>query len=177
MMTWSEIAAIVGKTAPLLGGVLGGPAGAAIGSIVAAALGTENSPDAVAAALAGDPDAALKLRAIETSHEAELQRISLELARAEIADVADARARDVELAKLGKSNTRSTVMVISAALGLFACLLTLIVYRDKIPPEAVGIISVIAGQFGACLNSAFQFEFGSSRSSQVKDATIRDLTK
>jgi hypothetical protein len=175
-MNWQDIAAIVGKTAPLLGGVLGGPAGAAIGSIVAAALGTENSPDAVAAAL-GDPDAALKLRAIETAHEAELQRISLELARAEIADVADARARDVELAKLGKSNTRSTVMVISAALGLFACLLTLIVYRDKIPPEAVGIISVIAGQFGACLNSAFQFEFGSSRSSQVKDATISNLTK
>ena len=60
-MNWSDIAGIVGKSAPLLGAALGGPAGAALGGLVAAALGTDNTPDAVNAAVLADPVNALKL--------------------------------------------------------------------------------------------------------------------
>ena len=64
-MDWKEIgrtAASVG--APLLGGVLFGPAGAAVGSIIAAQFGVspDATPDQVLTAINGDPDAALKLR-------------------------------------------------------------------------------------------------------------------
>lgn len=176
-MNWSDVAGAVGKAAPVLGTILGGPAGGAVGGLIAAALGTTASPDAVAAAVANDPEAAVKLREIETTHAAKLQEIQLETTRAELADVASARMRDVELAKLGRHNTRADVMVALAALGLIACLAVLCLYRSTVPPEAVGIISTIAGMFGGCLTTAFQFEFGSSRSSQVKDATIRDLTR
>lgn len=176
-MNWSDIAATVGKAAPMLGTVLGGPAGGAIGAIVSAALGVGNSADEVAAAIAADPQAALKLREIELANQVQLQGLAFESTKAELAGIADARARDVEMAKLGRHNTRADVMVLSAAVGLLACLLSLVVYKEKIPPEAVGIISTIAGLFGACLKDAFTFEFGSSRSSLNKDATISNLSK
>lgn len=64
-LTWKDIAADVGLAAPVLGGLIGGPAGAAVGSIVASTLGTANSPDAVKVALATNPDAAVKLAEIE----------------------------------------------------------------------------------------------------------------
>lgn len=176
-MNWADIAGAVGKAAPLLGTLLVGPAGAAVGGIVAAALGTDPTPDAVAAAVASNPDAAIRLREIELANQVRLQELALDSAKADLAGIADARSRDVEMAKLGRHNTRADVMVIGATVGLLACLLSLVLYREKIPPEAVGIISTIAGLFGACLKDAFTFEFGSSRSSQVKDATIRELTR
>ncbi len=176
-MDWKDISATVGKFAPLLGTVLGGPAGAGIGAIVAAALGTEATPDAVSAALVTNPEAAVKLREIESSERVRLQEMVLENTKAELADVASARARDVALAQAGKPNKRADIMVASAAIGLISCLAVLVLYRDKVPSEAVGIISTIAGLFGGCLNSAFNFEFGSSRTSRSKDETIRNLSQ
>ena len=46
-MQWSDITGFIGQAAPLLGGVLAGPAGAAAGRLVASALGVDSSPDAV----------------------------------------------------------------------------------------------------------------------------------
>lgn len=77
-MEWKDIASAVGKAAPILGTLVGGPAGAAIGGIVAAALGTPNSPDAVAAALATDPDAAVKLRQIEADQAVQLRQLAMQ---------------------------------------------------------------------------------------------------
>lgn len=73
--------------------------------------------------------------------------------------------------------TRADVMVVLDVVGLLACLTALIVFREKMPGEAVGLISTIASFFGLSLRDAHQFEFGSSRINQTKDATIRDLTK
>ena len=38
-MEWKDVANVVGKAAPILGTLLGGPAGAAVGALVASALG------------------------------------------------------------------------------------------------------------------------------------------
>lgn len=96
-----------------------------------------------------------------------------ELERAALADRQDARSRDVEVRKLtGGSNTRADLMVVGAVVGLISCLLVLVLFRTEIPGEAVGIVSTIAAIFGTCLRDAFQFEFGSSRSSQNKDHVI-----
>lgn len=91
-------------------------------------------------------------------------------------DREDARMRDIELAKVGRSNTRADVMVISAATGLILCLLTLSYCSGSLPGEAVGILSTIAGIFGACLKDAFAFEFGSSRNGLEK-FTINESIK
>ena len=64
-MEWKDIAAEIGKFAPLAGTLIGGPAGAAIGSMISSALGVANTPDAVSQALTVDPEAAVKLRTID----------------------------------------------------------------------------------------------------------------
>ena len=87
-----------------------------------------------------------------------------------MADRQSARERDIAIAQAGRRNVRADVMVLSAAVGLVACLWTLTSYAGKIPGEAVGIISTIAGIFGSCLKDAYTFEFGSSRGSREKDS-------
>lgn len=98
-----------------------------------------------------------------------------ELEQAYLVDRQSARARDVEFIRAGRTNTRADVMVWGAVLGLISCLVSLIWFRAGLPGEAVGIISTVAGIFGACLRDAFQFEFGSSRSSRDKDSTINQM--
>lgn len=78
-MNWSDVAETVGKVAPAAGGALGGPAGAAVGGVIARVLGVDESPEAVRQALQGDPKAALKLREVEARLETSLieQRASV----------------------------------------------------------------------------------------------------
>jgi hypothetical protein len=92
--------------------------------------------------------------------------------------MADARARDVELRKAtGGRNVRADIMVVAAAIGLLACVLVLVAFRQGMPGEAVGIISTVAGIFGACLKDAFSFEFGSSRGSKEKDEALARIAE
>ena len=76
-MDWKDIAGVIGNAAPLLGTLIGGPAGAAVGSIVASALGTQATPDAVSQAIATNPDAAVKLRQIEADQSTSLRELAV----------------------------------------------------------------------------------------------------
>ena len=98
---------------------------------------------------------------------------SLELAY--LKDRQSARERDVLLAQAGHRNYRADVMVIAVAVGMITCLASLAYFKDNLPGEAVGIISTIAGIFGACLKDAYAFEFGSSRGSKDKDSTVATI--
>lgn len=99
-MNWKDLAGTVGNIAGAVAPLLGGPVGLAvsIGSQIAGALGTDNTPDAVANALRNDPNAALKLQEwaaqereqIRQSH-VELQKIALEEYKAELQDRQQAR--------------------------------------------------------------------------------------
>lgn len=84
-MDWKDLATTVGRAAPLLGTLLGGPAGAAVGGIVASVLGTGSSPDEVSQALATNPDAAVKLRQIEAERQTRLQELAADQVKAELA--------------------------------------------------------------------------------------------
>lgn len=77
-MDWKDLAATVAKSAPMMGGILGGPVGAAVGavgSMIASALGVAPTPDAVSQALTVNPDAAVKLAQIEKDRQVELQTL------------------------------------------------------------------------------------------------------
>jgi hypothetical protein len=82
---WKDIAKAVGASAPLLGTALLGPAGTAVGSIIASVLGVGASPDEVSAALATNPDAAVKLKQIEKERQVELQGLAVQHAQHAIA--------------------------------------------------------------------------------------------
>lgn len=125
--------------------------------------------DAALEVLKADPGKVLEFRQAAMQNDADLTKAFL-------ADVQNARARDIELHKVGARNVRADVMVAIDALGLIICLLVLIFFRQSLPGEVVGILSTISGYFGLGLRDAHQFEFGSSRSSQVKDATISKLS-
>ena len=75
MSVWDSIKDTVGSVAPMAGSMLAGPAGGAVGSMLASALGVDNTPDAVADAIKTDPQAAIKIRQIE----AQLEQTRLEV--------------------------------------------------------------------------------------------------
>lgn len=86
-MDWSDVGGIVAKAAPLVGSLLGGPAGGAAGALVAKALGTEATPDATAAALQANPEALERVRTLELENERELTRMHLEAETARLTEV------------------------------------------------------------------------------------------
>ena len=129
----------------------------------------------VAKAVTGtdDPEAAVQMvqadPALAVQFQTRIAELSADLDKEFLKDRQDARARDIELARLGRTNTRADVMVAIDAIGLVVCLILLGVYRADLPGEVVALISTIASIFGLCLRDAHQFEFGSSRGSRDKD--------
>jgi len=74
-MEWKDLAKTVGATAPMLGTLLGGPAGAGVGAIIASVLGVGSTPDDVSQAIAVNPEATVKLKQIEKDRQVELQAL------------------------------------------------------------------------------------------------------
>jgi hypothetical protein len=77
-MEWSDISGAVANATPALGSALAGPAGGAVGGLIASALGSKESPDAVSQALESNPEAAAKLQALEQEHQREIRSMTLE---------------------------------------------------------------------------------------------------
>lgn len=83
-MDWKDIAGAIGKHAPLIGTLLYGPAGGAVGGLVASVLGVGATPDEVAQALTTSPDAAVKLSQLEVERQTRFQELATEQAKAEL---------------------------------------------------------------------------------------------
>lgn len=147
-------------------------AGSVAGQVIdiAKTITGKSSPDEAITALQVDPALAIQFKTAVMANDAGLEK-------AYLADRQGARERDVDLAKLGRRNVRADIMVLLDVLGIIACLVAICFFKDEMPGEATGLISTIAATFGLCLRDAHTFEFGSSRSSQNKDATISNLTK
>lgn len=166
-MEWKDIAGAVGKAAPILGTLLGGPGGAAVGGLIAHALGTQAEPDQVSQAIAADPAAALKLRELQDNKDIRFAELAAEQARLEIstaaADRASARERE---AKTGDTITpRSLAYLVT--LGFFGVLGWLLVKGR--PPEGLGdALLVMLGALGTAWSGIIQYYFGSSAGSVAK---------
>lgn len=74
-MNWNDVKSLVVEAAPVLGGLLGGPAGGVAGTLISKALGVPNTPDAIITELKNNPDALVKVKQIEAEKEVELQRL------------------------------------------------------------------------------------------------------
>src|SRR5690349_10736030 len=78
-MKWNDVAGMLPQGLDLLGKAVGGPIGAVaqgVGSLMAHALGVEDSPDSVAQAIKADPQSAAKLIELQTNAKVQLQQIA-----------------------------------------------------------------------------------------------------
>ncbi len=136
------------------------------------------------------PEQAQLMREIEFKHEEALLELAIEKAKVELEDrkiesedlkteVGDrtsARDRDTKLLSLGQHNYRADVMFILAVLVIVA--LVWMIWRDPAINEFMkGIVTLVLGRFLGYLDSIYNFEFGTTRGSRSKDATIETLTK
>ena len=81
-LSWSDVGKAIAGVAPILGTALGGPAGAIVGSMVASALGTDSTPEAVTQAMAADPTSAAKILQMQNTHEESLNKMQTDYATA-----------------------------------------------------------------------------------------------
>lgn len=157
-MSWKGIAEKVGKIAPLAGSLLGGPAGGTIGAMIASALGAENNPGSVAVAL-NDPEAALKLKELELTNQAEFERLAVEQYKAEAQERRNAREQN-------KHSLMPAVIVIVLTIivaGSLWALLTL-----PIPEENKDLCYIMFGAVVAKWGDSIAYWVGTTRSSAQK---------
>lgn len=166
-MDWKQVGnAVISVGAPLLGGALFGPAGATVGSIIAGKFGVspDATPDQVLTAINGDPEAALKLREIETTHVERLQELENERLRIETADVQSARS-------IHQHHWIPSVLTLSLMV-MFACAFNALLFM-VLPDGNRDMVNFMLGQLSGWLSGAVVYWVGSTRASANKDSLIR----
>jgi hypothetical protein len=86
-MDWKSVGNVVAQSLPLVGSLLAGRAGEAVGSMVASVLGVEATPEAVSDIIEKDPHAIDELRAMEQQNQRELIKMHLEAETARLSEV------------------------------------------------------------------------------------------
>ncbi|MCK1503848.1 hypothetical protein [Bradyrhizobium sp. 18] len=179
-LDWKSIAGSVAPLAPTLGKVLGagfGPVGSVIGGLageaIAAAFGTEPTPEAVGKAIAEDPNAAQKLQQLEQDRGQEILaqaqvkieelKQQTEQTRIFAEDTDRARQFNLQLAEAGSplswgASVLATVFTI-AFFVLFAVILTT-------PLKENSIIMAFVGTLTAGMIQILSYFFGSSAGSK-----------
>lgn len=66
-MSWEKVGETISKYAPVIGGLVGGPGGAAIGQTISTILGVSNNPEIVHRELTQNPDTIEKIKELELS--------------------------------------------------------------------------------------------------------------
>lgn len=184
-MNWSDIGSIVGRAAPVVGTLLGGPAGAAVGALVANALNVPNDPEAVNAALVANPDALVRVQELQTNARVQLQQLAVTAEQnrlaAEGAQYA-AEAADRNSARgLAAAQPRDfirpaiTILLIAGAFAILAAVFG--GYAESVlkDPTASGIAGIVIGFWFNELKQTLGFYFGMTKEGQRQAATITDF--
>lgn len=156
----NELLRLLGSIAPTLATVVAGPLGGAAVSAIARRLGVEDTVEAVTKAIAGDPDAALKLA-----------QIDLEKIKADYANTADARAMQVAALQQSDVFSKRFTMYLTAYWSVAATIYIGFITFSVIPDKSVRFADTILGFIlGTVLATMLNFWFGSSIGSKEKDA-------
>lgn len=158
--------------APLLGGVIAGPAGTAIANIVASEFGVDTSENLIKT-LEADPGAKEKLIEIQTNSKIELQRIAMQMAENELKYGTQQQEIDFQNTKDARDNffkTKSWMpqfVSISSILGFYGCIFLIAQYHQEEQDQQVlyMLLGSVSMAFGAVIN----FWLGSSAGSRIKD--------
>jgi len=180
--SWKAVGELVGAVAPIAGAALGGPAGGAIGSMIAGVLGVDDNADAVAKALKADPSLAVKVKELEVeAHRLELEaqdkirQAELEEVRMQLADINGARSRQIEHEKvIGRSDINLYVLAWVVVVGFFVLVgMTMFVQIQ----DSTGAVFMLFGTMATGFGMVLQYFFGSSKGSDDKTKHMVTMAK
>jgi len=159
----NELLRLLGNIAPALATAVAGPAGGLVVSAIANKLGVKDTVDEVAKAIAGDPEAALKLA-----------QIDLETLKTQHANTAD--ARDMQKIALQQSDifSKRFTMYLTAFWSIAATVYIGFITFSVIPDKNVRFADTILGFIlGTVVATLLNFWFGSSIGSKDKAEALR----
>ena len=180
-MDWSAIGGLVAQAAPTIGGLLGGlipfPGGAVLGQVagkvLAEALGVPPTPDAIKTAIeTGDPEVVkAQLAQADTAMNAEVEKL-----KAQLADVADARATTVQLVQAGSAIAWGpVVMSILIVVGFLGSLYGLMFVKINFSDLAGQAYLILVGILSQAFAQVTSYWLGSSAGSAQKTDQLAAL--
>ena len=178
---WSDRRRKIGKRYPLLGRVMAGPPGEAIGGLVAAVadafgLTPDAKPGDIYKKIQQDPQAGLKLLEIQNRHKERIIEFLIRIDEMHLADRANARMRETRIAEsTGKRDVNQYVLAWVIVCGFFG-LTTLLVFK-ALPTGASQVIFMLFGGLATAFGGVVQYYFGSSKSSTDKTQMLAQLQK
>jgi hypothetical protein len=160
----NELFSILKGLAPALATAVAGPLGGAAVSAIASKFGVSDSVEAVAKAIAGDPEAAQKLAEID-------------LRQFELENEDRASAREMQIAALQQESwfAKNFLYIFTSLWSIFAMVYFAFVTFGTVAESGVRMADTILGVLiGTVLTGFFNFFFGSSKGSKDKtDALVR----
>lgn len=166
--------------APTLASALLGPLGGAAVSALGSILGVDNPTQDKIGKLFADGQLTAEhladIRKLELQYQNDEKERGFKYSELEFKDVDSARKRDSGFTQAGQRNYRADVMFVLAVVVVVG--LVWLVWKDpNINEYMKGIFTLVLGRFLGYLDNIFNFEFGSTRASKSKDATIENLSK
>lgn len=189
-MSWEDIKEFIGESAPVIGTLLGGPAGGAVGGLIAKTLGTNNSPEDILTALNSNPDALIKIKELETSKELAILQAQLEATKVNINaelektkylydDTKDARAMTVSVQETLNASwlAKNTAYILDFIIIIATITLGLMLFFVIIPQENMNIANIMFGAMLSYCSTVFGYHRGSSKGSTEKQEFINKLSE
>ncbi len=163
--------------APLLGTVIGGPAGAVIGQMVASQFGGDaDDPADLMYKIVADPNAAVKLAEIQNNSKVELSRIAMQMAENDLkyeTQKIDLSNQNTKSARDSNALTKSLmpqIISVIIMLGFFLSIwLVASLHQEEQDQQILYmLLGTMASAFGAVIN----YWLGSSAGSHSKDIAL-----
>lgn len=183
-MDWKSIGKALGTTAPVIGTLLGGPAGGAVGALVASALGTSNDPDSVSAALAASPDALAKVQELQINAKVQLQQLTVQAEQNRLqaesaqfaSEVADRDSARQLAAKQPNDFVRPLIAMVLLLGGLGMVVAVFTGFSESVMTNTTAAVTLgtLMGFWFNELKQVMSFYFGSTKDSSKQ---TNDITK
>lgn len=175
-MEWKDLATTVGKVAPVLGTVLGGPVGTiagTAGALICNLFGddVEPTPKAILKAINGDPESMLKLRQLEVDEKLQLMRLQEKQIEADLENVKSARKRETILTKSGSASGWIPPAIISTVITIGFGFMVYYVLSMTTEPSQAAVLML--GILGTGFTAVINYYLGSSAGSARKDNMVQ----
>nr|WP_321451046.1 hypothetical protein [uncultured Carboxylicivirga sp.] len=171
---------LLNKGLPLLANVLsGGTTGTAL-NLIGDLVGIKTKqPNDLADLIESNPEIAIKLKELELNQKTELEKLALqaiqldlENTKAHLQNQADARHRELELAKAGQKEWIMKTLALTVVISLLVLIALGIIHADIL--YASPTLNQLFGALVAGFSMVLSYYFGSSEGSAKKNITIKE---